>query len=63
MRANINNATHHYNINQDYLRILARNQENNPQIKFILEAFGYQEEEKHDEEAKKYFKFIFRKVG
>jgi len=65
MRANINNAVHHYNFNQDYLKLLAKYQDNNPQIKFILEAFGYQEEKEkqEDEQAIKYLKFIFRKVG
>ena len=62
MTANINNALYQYN--QDYLAILAKHQNDNPQIKFILEAFGYQEEkEQEEQDAKKYLKFIFRKAG
>ena len=62
-----------YGINPDFLKLLAKHQKDNQQIRFILEAAGYGnvedyiEDEKQEVEeqgkVKKYFKDIFKKVG
>lgn len=64
-------SRYNYDISPDFLKLLARFRNDNPQIRFILEAAGYGNVEDYLDEAeqeehgivKKYFKDIFKKAG
>ncbi len=54
-----------YDISKDFLKLLLKHQHENQQIKFILEAYGYDnplvlQEETRDHQ-KTFFKTIFKK--
>jgi len=72
MRDKKGNGLYTYNINPDFLRLLAKHQKDNQQIRFILEAAGYGnvedylEEAEHEEKqgkVKKLINDIFKKAG
>lgn len=72
MRADKGKDLYRYNFNPDFLNLLARYKNENQQVKFILEAVGYNnledtldetyEEKEETGKVKNYFKNIFRKV-
>lgn len=58
-----------YGINPEFLKLLLEHQNENVQVRFILEALGYEyvmdhlEETDDNEKVKKYFKDIFKNAG
>lgn len=73
MRAEKVKGLYRYDINPDFLNFLAKYENENQQVKFILEAVGYNNledtldetygEKEETGKVKKYFKNIFKKVG
>ena len=66
------NGQYTYNINPDFLKLLLKYQNESEQVRFILEAAGYEylqdtlnetnDEKEETGKVKKYFKNIFKKV-
>lgn len=70
MREEKGKRLHGFDLNPEFLELLAKHKNENFQVKFILEAAGYGEIQNEQEETeelggkvKKLFKDIFKKVG
>ena len=71
MREGKVNGRYTYNINPDFLKLLLKYQNENEQVRFILEAAGYEylqetlnktNVKEETGKVKKYFKSMFKKV-